>query len=517
MQSDAHAASDATLATAPPAGSIAALSVAARRPQKQSLRQRAIRGSVWTVAGYGLQQVLRLLSNLVLARLLFPEAFGLMALVGAVMQGLTMFSDIGIGPAIIQGKRGSDRDFLNTAWTIQILRGLLLWLGTCLLAWPAAAFYGEPMLVRLLSVAGLSALAAGFISTKLFTANRRLWLGRLSAIELLSQTIGILSMIALAIAMRSVWALVLGNLVVSVTKMAASHLLVPGPGNRLRWETEARGELLRFGRWILVSTVLAFWAMQADRLILGRLVTLEVLGVYSIALSLTMAVGRIFERLATSVLMPTLAQVARTSPERFRKTLIAGRRALLSCGALGCAAAVLLAPAFFELLYDPRYHAAGWMAQFLTASLWISLLQKTSRAGLLALGCTAPLAGANAANLLVTLLAAPLGFFLGGVPGFIFGWSIGNLAGLAVIQMSLRKLKSDVTGQDLAFTVALAALIGAGLGLQWIAHVWVAPHAAGQWMEGSLGLAVLAAGAAMLFLWLRKTVLTGHVLTTGGG
>lgn len=496
----------AASATVPPAASIANPVSTAARPQRRSLKQLAVRGSVWTVGGYGLQQVLRLGANLVLTRLLFPEAFGLMALVGAFMQGLAMFSDIGIGPAIIQGRRGSDPDFLNTAWTIQILRGFLLWLATCLLAWPVAAFYGEPILVGLLSAAGLSALIAGFTSTRLFIANRRLWLGRLATLELLSQAVSIVCMIALALAMRSVWALVLGNLVAVATKTAASYFLLSGPVNRLRWEAESRRELLRFGRWIFVSTLLAFWAMQADRLILGKLVTLEVLGVYSIALTFTAAAGQVFERLSRSVLMPALADVARRAPGRFRKSLLAGRRALLSGGVLGCGAAVLLAPLFFQSLYDPRYHQAGWMAQLLTISLWISLLQRTSRAGLLALGCTAPLAGGNAVNLLVTLIAAPLGFSLGGLPGFILGWSFGNLAGLAVIQTSLRRRNSDTTGQDLAFTFALAALIGAGLGLQWFAQVSSAPNVTRWWTEGLPSIAVLAAAAAAVLLGTRKAV-----------
>lgn len=72
------------------------------------------------------QQLIRLGSNLILTRLLFPEAFGLMALVQTFMTGLAMFSDIGIGPSIIQNRRGEDPDFLNTAWTIQIGRGVML-------------------------------------------------------------------------------------------------------------------------------------------------------------------------------------------------------------------------------------------------------------------------------------------------------------------------------------------------------------------------------------------------------
>jgi hypothetical protein len=86
--------------------------------QGSSLKKKAIRGTAWTLFGYGGSQALRLVSNLILTRLLVPEVFGLMALVQTFQAGLTLFSDIGIAPSIIQNKRGEDPTFLNTAWDI---------------------------------------------------------------------------------------------------------------------------------------------------------------------------------------------------------------------------------------------------------------------------------------------------------------------------------------------------------------------------------------------------------------
>jgi O-antigen/teichoic acid export membrane protein len=132
-----------------------------------SAKHTAMRGSLWTLGGYGCPRSSASLSSLILARLLFPEAFGLMALVNVFMQGLEMLSDIGLGPSIIQNKRGTEPKFLRTAWTLQILRGLVLWLVSCALARPAAAFFSaqDPLAAQLstvLPVAGLMALLGGF-------------------------------------------------------------------------------------------------------------------------------------------------------------------------------------------------------------------------------------------------------------------------------------------------------------------------------------------------------------------
>src|SRR5206468_9319193 len=135
-----------------------------REKSRGSVRNAALRGSAWVVAGYAGGQALRFGSNLILARWLFPADFGLMALVNVFLQGLQMFSDVGIGPNIIQNKRGDDPAFLNTAWTVQVIRGAALWVGSCLLSLPLGAFYGESRLGRLIPVAGMTALISGFNS-----------------------------------------------------------------------------------------------------------------------------------------------------------------------------------------------------------------------------------------------------------------------------------------------------------------------------------------------------------------
>src|SRR3954469_4128148 len=133
-----------------------------------------LRGSIWTMIDYGGTQAVRLGANLILWRLLFAEAFGLMALVNVVVQGLYMFSDVGIGPSIVQNKRGDDPDYLNTAWTIQAMRGTMLCLMACALAIPAARFYRQPQLTPLMLMVAITPLIQGFNSTNLATANRHL-------------------------------------------------------------------------------------------------------------------------------------------------------------------------------------------------------------------------------------------------------------------------------------------------------------------------------------------------------
>ncbi len=325
----------------------------------EGLFARVARSSAWAIFGYGTSQAIRLASNLILTRLLFPEAFGMMALVTVFMVGLAQFSDIGIGPAIMQNRRGDEPDFLNTAWTIQVVRSVGLWLGTWALAWPVASFYGEPMLAQLLPVAGVSLLIGGFNPTKLETANRHLALGRVIQLDLVSQIAGIAATVLLAWATGSIWALVLGVIIGTISRLLLAHLMLPGKSNRFLWERSAARELVHFGKWIFLSTACGFLIAQGDRLVLGKYLSLELLGIYNVGYFLASFPVYLGNAVAWRILIPLYRErPPAEAPENFRKIRLL--RLLLT----GFLLTILLGFAFFgrilvEVLYDPRYIAAG--------------------------------------------------------------------------------------------------------------------------------------------------------------
>ena len=155
----------------------------------RTLESRALKGTYFIVAFYGLSSAIRLLSSVVLAKLFAPELFGLMALMTTVIVGLNLFSHIGLEDSVIQNPRGDEEIFINTAWTIQSLRGLALWLLTVALAWPVARFYHEPRMIWLLPVMGFGCVIAGISSPNLLTLSRHLGVGKLSLLELVSQVV----------------------------------------------------------------------------------------------------------------------------------------------------------------------------------------------------------------------------------------------------------------------------------------------------------------------------------------
>lgn len=345
-----------------------------------SLRVRVIKAGSWIVLSHLVSQFIRLGSNMVMTRMLVPEYFGIMVIANTLLVGLAMFSDLGLRQNIIQSSKGEDRVFLNTAWSVQIIRGFVLGLICCVIASGILFInkigfvsvnnvYSTPVLPWVILVLSLNPIISGFESTKLATENRALSLGRITFIELFTQVLGISVMFAWAFFDRSVWALVVGGVCSSFTKTCLSHLVLHGEHNNFHWDKDAIHEIVNFGKWIFLTSILGFFVNNGDRLLLGGLISSGMLGVYSVAIFMVGAIQGIIFKLIGNVTFPALGEIKRLQPERVRELYYKIRRpidifCLFSCGFLFLAGQNII-----KLLYDDRYIEAGVMLEILALSL----------------------------------------------------------------------------------------------------------------------------------------------------
>jgi O-antigen/teichoic acid export membrane protein len=348
----------------------------------------ARRGAIWSAIDFGGSQGLRFVSNLVLTRLLFPEAFGLMALVSMVIAGLALFSDTGIRPLIGQSARGDDPDFLNTAWTVNIFRGLLLWLLTLGLAAPVAALYDAPALAQILPIAGLTLLIDALNPTAVHTAHRHLTLGRFILIKLSVQVIGLVGMALLAWQLQSVWALVIGGVITSVLGTLAYHLFLPGIRNGFRLESEAIGHIFHFGKWIFLSTAAGFLVSQGDRAILGLYVSLESLGIYNVAYFLASIPMLLSGRIENTVMPPLYRMKSPIDNKEKISVILRARRSIAIIMISFAGLISLFGPPLVNFLYDDRYVAAGIMIPLFSLSVIPSISLNSITAALIGVGDT---------------------------------------------------------------------------------------------------------------------------------
>ncbi len=426
-----------------------------------SINQRAVRGAIWTIAGYGISNVMRLGSNLILTRLLVPELFGLMGLVYVFISGLHMFSDVGIGVSIIQNKRGDERSFLDTAWTIQVIRGFVLWLACLLMAYPVSQLYSEPRLLWLVPVVGLTTVVSGFNCTAIFSFNRHLAIREMAMFELSGQLVSAVTIVIWAWFQPTIWAIVAGGLVSSLYQLILSWRINPAQQNRFTWDKTATHEIFSFGTWIFLSTAMTFFGEQADRLILGKVLGFTLLGIYGIALTLADMPRSVTTALSGKVIMPALSMIADQPHEIILAKIRRKRKPILIALALGMAVLAASGDLVIRILYDDRYQEAAWMLPILALGVWPRLLCNTIEPVLFAIGKPQYTAAANLSRFISTVVGIGLGYRLFGLPGAVVGVALNDLCYYCVISYGLQLEKLSDRKQDLQATALLFGVLAA--------------------------------------------------------
>ncbi|WP_269518248.1 oligosaccharide flippase family protein [Alteromonas sp. BMJM2] len=406
--------------------------------------------SITVLIGYGVSQLLRLFSNLIMTRLLVPEAFGVMAICQTFIFILTMLSDIGISPSVVKSTRGEETNFLKTAWTLQLIRGAII---SCLVItfsfilsylqnikfFAEGTALREPILVNTLLFLALTPLITGFASIGIAVSKRKLQLFRLTIIELFGQFFGMLSMIVWAHYDPSINALLFGGILGATSYTIASHLAFKNSCNRIGFEKESFREVFSFGKWIILTSLLTAVLKEGDKIIIGSLVDLTTMGAYSIAVFISSAIMMAFLKLQSLVFFPLLSKTAREDIDSlghiyYRIRLKADLIAFISSGFL-----FSFGNSLISLLYDERYVLSGYFLQILALSLLFTP-SSMSNAVYLALGKSKYVSAILALESAVKLISIPLLFKLGGINYAIWGVAFYSILVLPIHWQFKRKL-----------------------------------------------------------------------------
>lgn len=381
----------------------------------KSLQARTLKAAAWSFLGKGFGGVLRLISNLVLSRLLYPEAFGLMATAAVFLMLVNVFSDTGVKIAIIQNPNGHRPSFINTSWSITLLRGLILFIAVFLLTPYIATFYNEPQVQKLLYLMSFSLLIESFVNPALPVLTKKLDAKKNAVFELGAQFPAFILTIILAFYLKDVMAIAIGFLATSFFRVAASYIVHPYKP-KFQLEKKYTGELFRFGKFIFLNTMITWAALNSDRLLIGKFLDMEQLGYYNLALHIGTFLVYILVQVFSQSYFPALASVVKDNQRLnhiFKKT---------STTILILVTPLLLIIALYSdliigLLYESRY-APSALALF-----WISLrgipsvISGIQSATILAAGKPVYETIAMFSGFVIMIIAVPAGAVIAGLSG----------------------------------------------------------------------------------------------------
>ncbi|WP_200343470.1 lipopolysaccharide biosynthesis protein [Rhodovibrio sodomensis] len=313
---------------------------------------RTARGGAWALGGQAVKFAGRMASVAILARLLTPADFGLVAMAAPIVAFVGLFKDFGLSAATIQRDRIT-QDQLSALYWINVLAGLLLSAAATALAPAVGWFYGDQRLVAITAALGLSFALSGLQVQPSAVLRRQLRLRRLTVIQVSGYLIGIAVAVVSAHSGAGAWALVYGTL---AGDLASALLLTAGagwrPGRPAR--CQGLGQLLGFGGHVTAFNLINFFPRNLDNILVGRVWGEGALGLYSKAYELLLLPVRQVNGPITQAVVPALSRL-RDEPERYRRYYVKSLRMIVTLTAPAIAFLVVAIDPLVRIVLGPQW------------------------------------------------------------------------------------------------------------------------------------------------------------------
>lgn len=279
----------------------------------ETLSQKVVKGGFWVFLLRIVNRVFSLIRLIILARILSPNDFGLMGIALLTMSILETFSKTGFEEALIQKKEDIE-SYLNSAWTVLVLRGFILFIILYFIAPYAAVFFNTPEAKPIIKVIGFSILFQAFTNIGITYFKKELEFNK----EFIYQFSGALANFVVAVSavliLKNVWALVFGLLAGNVVRCLVSYLIHPYRP-RLSSDLGKAKELFGFGKWIMGSSILVFLIIQGDDIFVGKLLGATALGFYQLAYRISNMPATEITHVISQVTFPTYSKLQDNLPK----------------------------------------------------------------------------------------------------------------------------------------------------------------------------------------------------------
>jgi O-antigen/teichoic acid export membrane protein len=331
-----------------------------------------------------------------------------------------------------------------------------------------AFIYGVPTLLLVIPVASLVLVISGFNSISPALLQRKLQIGKLSIFEIIVTLIFAIAQIALAYLNPTIWALVFGLLVGSSATMIGSYFLIPELKHKFKISKSYFWQIIGFGKWIFISSAIFFFSMNFDRLYLAGVIPLALLGVYGIARSISELLSMLVARLGNIIIFPLIASYSNMARSDLYEQLASIRLRFLLFAALVFSVFAATADFAIRLIFDQRYHAAGWMLPVLIIGAWFSIMCNLNESVLLGLSKPQYSSIANGLKFAWLLIGLPLSFVKYGAVGAIIVVAISDLWRYTPIFIGQVRERFSFGKQDVLTTIIVLSLIGILEWLRWV-------------------------------------------------
>jgi O-antigen/teichoic acid export membrane protein len=402
--------------------------------------------------------VIRLLSNLILARFLSPEAFAIVGLAATVIFAFNMVSDAGFRAFILRHKEGGDDSVLNTLWTIKLLRNIVLAVLLFTFSGAIASFFGVEDLDKVLQVLSLGFILDGLVPIGFIAIERQ---NKVSVIMYITFLCNVLSTIYSVVGVyyyQTYWPIIHAMVLNYLLQIIMAYVVIGGAGTAFAINKGILVELLAWARYIIPSSVITLFLVQFDKIALSKSLTVTELGLYFVAFNFSSAAVTFTIQYARGVLQPYLSKLYRETPDVYLKKYYEKKLKLSIIIAFLLGALSGGSYLFFDILYDDRYLSSGYYLTILLVTPIMALITYSSEITLILFGQIKMTLVANIIRLVWFVLGAWLGYLWFGVLGLLV-----TIALLEVFPAIYMLIKLKLIGQVVIMKeclIVLSAFVG---------------------------------------------------------
>lgn len=369
------------------------------------------------------------ISAIILAHILSPKDYGLVAIGLLSISLFTILTEAGIKQNLIQ-----DRDhniaLLSTAWTLEVLRGLIILVVVYIVAPLSADFFNQPEAVPIIRAMSLIPLLKSLANIKTIYFQRELQFHKEFIYEFSGVVAGLAVAIPVALILRNAWALVLGQIFAALVPTLVSYVFFP-EFPKISFDKHSLRKLYTFGKWVLLGSLASYFALEGDKYFVGRLFGVELLGIYTLGSMITNTIVQEFGKGITKVLFPAYSKIS-SELDKLKGIFLKSYEMLLSILAPSCLGLFIISDDFVSVILGKKWLGMVAILKLLALAAFIRVFA-VSGAGLF-WSLNKPKYNAaceiiRAAVLLMVLLILPSIF---GVSGVIISVMIANAASLVL-------------------------------------------------------------------------------------
>ena len=399
------------------------------------LKASAAKGAMTLGATRIVLNVVNVVALFVLARLLTPEDFGLVAICTTVLGIVVALTELSLGSALIQ-RREVTRDHIDTAWTMAFTRALMITAGFALLSHPIALLYGDLRLGPLFLVTGVTAAMTSLVNPNVAMRTKQMHFGPMMLMQIAQKLLGLAISIVLALLWHNYWAIVTGTALGTALSTLLSYIVVP----YLPRFTLARAkDLLGFSSWLFFAQLVNVVNWRFDQLLIGLFLPPAQLGLYAMSDNTAAIPSREMTAPIVQVLFPSFSTI-QDNLERLRKAYLNAQTTIgLASMPIGIGLALVAEPVV-HLALGPQWLETVPLIEVIACSYAIQTLTSGSRSLAMARGQTRSLFMRDVAGLALRVPCVCIGLAGWGLIGLIWGRMLSSVIGVFVTFGMVKKI-----------------------------------------------------------------------------